>query len=58
MIVAAAYLLIAVAMAGLGLGVDLAVFRRLGIKPFWAGLLGSVGLTVLGYGTLFLFGLN
>lgn len=56
--VAAAYLLIAVAMAGLGLGVDLAVFRRLGIKPFWAGLLGSVGLTVLGYGTLFLFGLN
>lgn len=58
MIVAAAYLLIAVAMAGLGLGVDLAVFRRLGIRPFWAGLIGSVALSLLGYGNLYLFGLN
>lgn len=58
LIVAAAYLLIAIAMAGLGLGVDLAVFRRLGIKPFWAGLIGSIALSVLGYGTLYLFNLN
>ncbi|MFD3259190.1 YeiH family protein [Paenibacillus lentus] len=58
MIVAAAYLLIAVAMAGLGLGVDLAVFRRLGIRPFWAGLIGSIALSLLGYGNLYLFGLN
>lgn len=57
-IVAAAYLLIATAMAGLGLGVDLAVFRRLGIRPFWAGLIGSIALSVLGYGTLHLLHLN
>lgn len=56
MIVAAAYLLIAVAMAGLGLGVDLAVFRRLGIRPFWAGLIGSAALSILGYGMLYFIG--
>ncbi|AZK48877.1 YeiH family protein [Paenibacillus lentus] len=57
-IVAVAYMLIAVAMAGLGLGVDVAVFRRLGIRPFWAGLIGSIALSVLGYGSLYLLNLN
>lgn len=56
MIVATAYLFIAVAMAGLGLGVDVAVFRRLGIRPFWAGLIGSAALSILGYGMLYFIG--
>ncbi|RCX16722.1 putative integral membrane protein (TIGR00698 family) [Fontibacillus phaseoli] len=56
-LVAAAYLLIAMAMAGLGLGVDFAAFRRLGIRPFWAGLIGSLALSGLGWITVHLFGL-
>ena len=52
-----AYLLIAMAMAGLGLGVDIATFRRLGKKPFLAGLLGSVLLSMLGYFLVHAFGL-
>ncbi|WP_079914626.1 YeiH family protein [Paenibacillus sp. 32352] len=47
--VTAAYMLIAMAMAGLGLGVDLAAFRRLGMKSFAAGLIGSVLLSGLGF---------
>ncbi|MNO01042.1 hypothetical protein D3C81_2210770 [compost metagenome] len=42
-------MLIAMAMAGLGLGVDLAAFRRLGMKSFAAGLIGSVLLSGLGF---------
>ncbi|MGG1551587.1 YeiH family protein [Paenibacillus ferrarius] len=45
----AAYLLIAMAMAGLGLKVDLHTFRRLGMKPFAAGLIGSILLAVLDF---------
>ncbi|WP_410770482.1 YeiH family protein [Fontibacillus sp. BL9] len=56
-LVEAAYLLIAMAMAGLGLGVDFAAFRRLGIRPFWAGLIGSLVLSGLGMITVHLFGL-
>ncbi|GAA4864292.1 YeiH family protein [Paenibacillus vulneris] len=48
-LVTAAYMLIAMAMAGLGLGVDLAAFRRLGMKSFAAGLIGSVLLSGLGF---------
>ncbi|WP_282938885.1 YeiH family protein [Paenibacillus sp. RC67] len=48
-LVTAAYMLIAMAMAGLGLGVDLATFRRLGMKSFAAGLIGSVLLSGLGF---------
>ncbi|MGG1515340.1 YeiH family protein [Paenibacillus oryzisoli] len=44
-----AYLLIAMAMAGLGLKVDLHTFRRLGMKPFAAGLIGSILLAVLDF---------
>ncbi|MEK4359627.1 YeiH family protein [Paenibacillus sp. FSL M7-1455] len=43
-----AYILIAMAMAGLGLNVDFAFFRRNGVKPFAAGALGSVVLAGLG----------
>lgn len=53
-----AYVLIAMAMAGLGLNVDISTFRRLGMKSFAAGLIGSVLLSVLGYVLVILFGLN
>ncbi|WP_240417734.1 YeiH family protein [Paenibacillus periandrae] len=53
-----AYVLIAMAMAGLGLNVDISTFRRLGMKSFAAGLIGSVLLSVLGYLLVILFGLN
>ncbi|CEG29360.1 YeiH family protein [Bacillus sp. B-jedd] len=48
-IVAAAYLLIAMAMAALGMNVEIKTFRRLGMKAFTAGLIGSVLLSVFGY---------
>lgn len=54
----AAYLLIAMGMAGLGLGVDFATFRRLGGRVFAAGLVGSLLLAALGYGLVRLFGLE
>lgn len=56
-IVVIAYMLIAMAMAGLGLNVDLAAFKRLGLKAFAAGLIGSVLLSVLGFILVHLFGL-
>ncbi|MGW9125152.1 YeiH family protein [Paenibacillus chitinolyticus] len=43
-----AYLLIAMAMAGLGLNVNLAVFRRHGLRASAAVLLGSILLSLLG----------
>ncbi|GIP36672.1 YeiH family protein [Paenibacillus sp. J2TS4] len=54
-IVTVAYMLIAMAMAGLGLNVDLVTFRRLGMKSFAAGLIGSVLLSALGFGLVHLF---
>ncbi|NOU71733.1 putative sulfate exporter family transporter [Paenibacillus sp. LMG 31458] len=57
-IIVVAYLLIAMAMAGLGLSVDLVTFRKLGMKSFAAGFIGSVLLSVLGYVLIFLFGLQ
>lgn len=53
-----AYLLIAMAMAGLGLNVHLVTFRRLGMKSFAAGLIGSALLSILGYTLVKVFGLN
>jgi uncharacterized integral membrane protein (TIGR00698 family) len=52
-----AYLLIAMAMAGLGLNVDIASFRRLGLKSFAAGLIGSILLSGVGFTLVHLFGL-
>jgi len=48
-IVILAYMLIAMAMAGLGLNVEFTTFRKLGSRAFVAGLVGSVCLSVLGY---------
>ncbi|QDQ00767.1 YeiH family putative sulfate export transporter [Lysinibacillus fusiformis] len=54
-IVNCAYILIAMAMAGLGLNVEIKTFKQLGIKAFIAGLIGSVCLSVLGYVLVILF---
>ncbi|MNF18417.1 hypothetical protein D3C80_2224850 [compost metagenome] len=53
-----AYLLLAMAMAGLGLGIDLTTFERLGRKPFAAGLAGSMLLSLLGYVLIHVMGLK
>lgn len=55
--VTAAYLLLAMAMAGLGLHVDLGAFKRFGAGFFAAGLMGSVLLSCLGYGLVRMLGL-
>lgn len=44
-----AYMLLAMAMAGLGLNVDLGAFKRLGLRTFTAGLIGSILLSIFGY---------
>lgn len=44
-----AYLLIGMAMAGLGLSVDFKAFKQMGSKALSAGLVGSVLLSVFGY---------
>ncbi|HAQ06699.1 MAG TPA: putative sulfate exporter family transporter [Bacillus bacterium] len=48
-IVSFAYLLIGMAMAGLGLNVDFKSFRQMGGKALSAGLAGSILLSVFGY---------
>ncbi|WP_342566118.1 YeiH family protein [Paenibacillus sp. FSL R7-0345] len=53
-----AYVLLAMAMAGLGLGIDLKTFGRLGRKPFAAGLAGSLLLSLLGYVLIHVMGLK
>jgi uncharacterized integral membrane protein (TIGR00698 family) len=57
-IVTVAYLLIGMAMAGLGLNVDLMAFKKFGTKSFLAGLVGSIMLSILGYILVFAFELN
>ncbi|RIW31618.1 YeiH family protein [Bacillus salacetis] len=57
-IVNIAYLLIGMAMAGLGLGVEIRTFRRLGMNAFAAGLIGSILLSVLGYLLVIIFHLS
>ncbi|QDX92742.1 YeiH family putative sulfate export transporter [Brevibacillus laterosporus] len=54
-IVNIAYLLIAMAMAGLGLNVDLVAFKRMGLKSFSAGLVGSILLSLFGFVMTFAF---
>lgn len=54
-IVNIAYLLIAMAMAGLGLHVDLVAFKRMGLKSFSAGLIGSILLSLFGFAMTFAF---
>jgi uncharacterized integral membrane protein (TIGR00698 family) len=56
-VISVAYLLIAMAMAGLGLGVHIGTFCRFGMKPFVAGAIGSVLLSILGFLLVHSFGL-
>jgi len=56
--VAAAYLLIAMAMAGLGLNIELRTFRSLGGGPFAAGFIGSVLLSLFGLTLVYVLGLT
>ncbi|MEK3936199.1 YeiH family protein [Sporosarcina sp. FSL W7-1349] len=56
MLVSLAYVLMAMAMAGLGLNVKLSAFKRAGAKPFIAGLGGTIILVAVEYGFIsFLF---
>lgn len=48
-LVTLAYVLMAMAMAGLGLNVKFEAFKRAGFKPFIAGLLGSIVLVLADY---------
>lgn len=54
-VVMIAYMLIAMAMAGLGLNVDVSTFRRFGLKSFGAGFIGSILLSILGYLLVYAF---
>jgi uncharacterized integral membrane protein (TIGR00698 family) len=54
-VVLIAYMLIAMAMAGLGLNVDVLTFRRLGLKSFGAGFIGTILLSVVGYLLVYAF---
>ncbi|MBD0383013.1 YeiH family protein [Paenibacillus sedimenti] len=49
-LIVVAYFLITMAMTGLGLSVNIAAFRKFGIKSFAAGLIGSILLSIFGYG--------
>lgn len=57
-VIVVSYLLIAMAMGGLGLNVEIVTFRRLGMKSFVAGLIGSVLLSILGFVLVHLFDLT
>lgn len=54
-VVLIAYMLIAMAMAGLGLNVDVMTFSRLGLKSLGAGFIGSILLSILGYLLVYAF---
>ena len=54
-IVTIAYLLIAMAMAGLGLKVNFKYFKTEGLKPFVVTLIGSILLALFGYLLIVLF---
>lgn len=51
-----AYLLLAMAMAGIGLGVSFQAFRKAGFRPFAACLIGSVVLAGVVYAYVAMFG--
>ena len=56
-IITISYLLIGMAMAGLGLGVQFSTFRKKGLPSFIAGGIGSILLSMLGFALVHLFGL-
>ncbi|WP_054703796.1 putative sulfate exporter family transporter [Bacillus sp. JCM 19041] len=52
------YLLLGMAMAGLGLNATLSIFKKSGKSLFYAVFLGSLLLALLGYGLIFVLGLG
>lgn len=58
MLVTLSYILMAMSMAGLGLNIDLLTFKKYGGKPFAAGLIGSILLSVLGLALVHVFHLT
>ncbi|WP_047151143.1 YeiH family protein [Aneurinibacillus tyrosinisolvens] len=56
--VSISYLLLGMAMAGLGMNVRISTCRRLGMKPLAAGFVGSVLLSVIGFYLVQLLGLS
>ncbi|KWW17340.1 MULTISPECIES: YeiH family protein [Peribacillus] len=58
MLVTLSYILMAMSMAGLGLNIDLLTFKKYGGKPFAAGLIGSILLSVLGFALVHVFHLT
>lgn len=57
LLVSLSYVLIAMAMAGLGLSVNMTTFRQLGLRTFAAALIGSILLSVLGFALIHLLDL-
>jgi uncharacterized integral membrane protein (TIGR00698 family) len=51
------YLFIGMAMAGLGLNIDITTFKKIGFMPFLAALIGSILLAILGFVLVHFFGL-
>ncbi|WP_077596080.1 YeiH family protein [Oceanobacillus kimchii] len=58
LLIAAAYLLLSMAMAGLGLNVEFSVFKKFGLHVFLAALLGTLVLIGCGFGFIYLMGLG
>ncbi|MDK2887819.1 MAG: hypothetical protein PWP72_697 [Thermoanaerobacter sp.] len=42
-------LFLIMAMAGMGLNVDIVMFKRMGLKSFFVGLLGSLVISIAGF---------
>lgn len=57
LIIQLAYLLLAMAMGGMGLQVNFSSLRKKGMKSFVAGLIGSILLSCIGFALIHLFGL-
>ena len=51
----AAYMLMAMAMAGLGMNVELKTFKKLGKQALFTTLIGSIFLSFLAYGLILYF---
>lgn len=53
-LISGSYLLLAMAMAGLGLNVELSAFKKMGLQIFYAALLGTILLVLLGFIIIFI----
>ena len=58
LLISLAYLLLSMAMAGLGLNVEFQAFKKFGFHVFFAGLLGTLILIGCGFGLIYVMGLG